>query len=105
MLPLSVIQEVQQLLEAGDLSQRQIALRVGVSRGTVGALASGKRGIFGKEPQSELQSSSAPACPPERCRGCGGLVLKPCRLCRVRSHQHRCWVNRYFQQQPCRRVA
>ena len=52
-----------------------------VSRGTVGAIASGKRPNYPViVPEEEIDSS----IPPVRCRDCGGLVYAPCHLCRVR---------------------
>lgn len=84
MLPLSKVQEIRRLLEEGELSQRKIATRVGVSRGTVGALATGKRGDYGREPTVE-----EPLGPPERCPGCGQLVVMPCVYCRAMDYRRR----------------
>ncbi|HEY2759241.1 MAG TPA: hypothetical protein VGI75_00820, partial [Pirellulales bacterium] len=52
-----------------------------ISRGVVGAVASGKRPDYSRKTPEE------PLCllPAVRCRGCGGFVHPPCRLCRVRA--------------------
>lgn len=84
MIAPSVVHEVERLLAEGKLSQRKIARITGVSRGTVGAIASGKRREYearAKDPELELEE---PTGPPQRCSGCGGLVYLPCRLCHVR---------------------
>lgn len=86
MLPLARVQEVRRLLDEGQLSQRQIAARVGVSRGTVGAIALGKRGLHGRESFGEDDDPCAPTSLPVRCPGCGALVYLPCLLCRTRFY-------------------
>jgi len=50
MLPLVVVQEVRRLLDERELSQRKIASKLKISRGTIGAIASGRRGMYGREP-------------------------------------------------------
>lgn len=87
MLALSVVEEVDRLLKEGELSQRQIAERLNVSRGSVSAIASGKRGLHGRTPDDEL-GEHAPALPAERCPMCGFLVHKPCLVCRTREYRH-----------------
>lgn len=86
MLPLAVVQEVRRLLDEGMLSQRKIAAKLGVSRGTVGAIASGKRGLYGREPDPDQPELTALDTPPERCGGCGAMVHMPCLLCRTRRY-------------------
>jgi hypothetical protein len=82
MLPQAKVEEVHRLLALGNISQRQIARELGISRGTVGAIASGKRLDFPANiPEADFQC----LLPPMRCRGCGGLVHHPCRLCRIRA--------------------
>jgi hypothetical protein len=80
MLSQQVIDEARRLLLEGELSQRQIAELLHVSRGTVNALALGQRGSHGRE------TATAHPIPMRiaRCRGCGGLVYLPCILCRTR---------------------
>ncbi len=88
MLSLAKINEINRLLRDENLSQRKIAKLLGVSRGTVGDIASGKRGLYGREPRAENSQSNEPdlMTPPERCNGCGGLVYKPCMLCMTRAY-------------------
>ena len=73
------------LLAAGGLSQRQIARRMGVSRGSVGAIASGRRPDYADRPAKTEDAWEQPSGPPERCPGCGGLVFMPCVLCAARK--------------------
>jgi hypothetical protein len=75
------VAEVRQLLAQGNISQRQIARQLRISRGTVGAIASGKR------PDYSVKLPELPQCllPPVRCPGCGGYVHPPCRACRIRN--------------------
>lgn len=109
MLPVSVIEEVRRLLEEGELSQRKIASKLSVSRGTVGAIASGQRGIHGREPTDDEQPMLC--CfdvPPERCVGCGATVYKPCVLCGAREYKARQKLIHALQVmsvRPARRVA
>jgi hypothetical protein len=84
MLPLKVVQEIKRLLDEGRCSQRQIAQTLGVGRGTVSAIASGKRGLHGHESMSERELDSAA---PVRCPGCGARVYLPCILCQARSYR------------------
>jgi hypothetical protein len=80
MLSQQVIDEARRLISEGELSQRQIAELLHISRGTVNALALGQRGGHGRE------TSTAQPMPIRiaRCRRCGGLVYLPCILCRTR---------------------
>ncbi len=84
MLAPYVIAEIRRLLAEDRISQRQIAQQMGVSRNTVFAIAADRRperdGRCLDETLDEL-----PSGPPQRCADCGGLVLQPCRLCRVRQ--------------------
>jgi len=85
-----VIEQIQALLRQGELSQRRIARQLGVSRGTVQAVATGRR-----EPRrvagTNHTAESLPfrAGPLERCPGCGGMVYMPCLACHVRSIRER----------------
>jgi len=103
MLPLAAIQEVRRLLDEGGLSQRKIADRTGVSRGTVNAIARGRRGLYGSEPPPDMPTLCCWELPPERCTGCGGKVFKPCVLCRARDFRHR--QRRLHELSVPRRVA
>jgi hypothetical protein len=84
MLPLATIKEIHLLLEQGELSQRQIAEMLRVSRGTVSAVASGRRSLYGtaadaKEVGLAFEGTAV------RCPGCGAHVFMPCLLCRARK--------------------
>src|SRR4051812_48678685 len=46
-----LLNEIHRLVRAGELSQREIAAHLEVSRGTVGAIASGRRSLVGREPR------------------------------------------------------
>ena len=85
MLPVALVNEIDRLLRVGNLSQRKIAARLGVSRGVVSAIASGQRGLHGKEtdrPHFPLHNARVPA----RCPNCGYRVYLPCLICKARSH-------------------
>jgi len=89
MLPLTVVQEVRRLLDEDELSQRKIAFKLGISRGTVDAIASGRRGIYGREPDQKQSDLPCLELAPQRCSGCGAQVYMPCVLCRARRYRHR----------------
>jgi hypothetical protein len=89
MLALSVVEEIGRLLDEGKLSQRKISARLGVSRGTVGAIASGRRGMYGKEPQADGSEPLVCRSPSERCCRCGYRVSMPCLVCRTRQYRER----------------
>ena len=84
MLAESLVDQVFRLLTEGRMSQRKIALRTGVSRGIVCAIARGTRPLD-LRPKCADDDPDRPLGPPARCRGCGGMVYMPCRLCRVRA--------------------
>jgi hypothetical protein len=73
------------LLAEGNLSQRKIARLTGISRGTVGAIAAGKRPDYPSSRRAAEDEPGEPAGPPRRCPGCGGMVYMPCRLCAARA--------------------
>jgi DNA-binding XRE family transcriptional regulator len=92
MLSLSLIDEIDRLLSEGKLSQRKIAIRLGVSRGTVNAIARGQRSLYGREPEDDANDDNQlciSTTPPRRCPSCGYRVYAPCRICRTREHQQR----------------
>jgi hypothetical protein len=83
MLSPAKVDEVRRLLLRGNVSQRQIAKLLDVSRGSVNAIASGKRPDY---PMKERDEDDIRCwLPPVRCNGCGGMVYAPCRLCRLRA--------------------
>jgi hypothetical protein len=89
MLATPLVQEIDRLLKEGKLSQRKIAARLGVSRGTVGAIAGGRRGLHGKDPQADAFAARCASLPPVRCPHCGYRVYQPCLVCRARRHRER----------------
>lgn len=85
MIAAVVVAKIRGLLAEGTLSQRTIARQLGVSRGTVGVIARGKRPNYADRVDRASVAVVAPADPPQRCPGCGGMVWMPCRLCRIRA--------------------
>jgi hypothetical protein len=86
MLAKSTVDAIVQLLQAGELSQRKIAARLGVSRGIVGSIASGRRGFYGREPDDDGElGPGMPRSPAVRCPHCGYRVYLPCLICRTRE--------------------
>jgi hypothetical protein len=80
-----LVEQVERLLTEDQLSHRRIARLTGVSRGTIGAIASGKRRIRPKTMDFWDEEPLVPDVPPQRCPECGGMVYMPCRLCRARK--------------------
>ncbi len=87
MLPWDRIEQVRRLLAAGELSQREIARRTGVSRGTVNSVARGRI-----DPERRRRAVDVPEPFPRpgrgvyvRCPECGGMVQMPCLACRIRA--------------------
>jgi transcriptional regulator with XRE-family HTH domain len=87
MIAEKVVQEVRRLLVEGALSQRKIALRTGVCRGTVCAIASGRRPDY--EPRESLEDEEAMVGPAVRCGKCGAMVYLPCRRCKLEDVEAR----------------
>ena len=85
MIAPSLVNQVKRLLAEGRYSQRKIARMTGISRGTVGAIASGRRPDYEAIVRARQSELDEPTGPPQRCPGCGGMVYMPCRLCRVRK--------------------
>jgi len=72
-----VVDQIQKLLAAGH-SYREIAALTGASHGTVATINHGRTRTYG-----EVRTVADRA---ERCRECGNLVFKPCRICEIRRH-------------------
>jgi transcriptional regulator with XRE-family HTH domain len=85
MIAPKVVAEVRRLLAEKKLSRRQIAQLTGISRGSVGAIASGKRPDYELLYAPGAGEWEEPTGAPRRCSGCGGMVSMPCLLCRVRK--------------------
>ena len=83
MLTPATVLEIRRLLKIGALSQREIARSLGISRGTVHAIARGKRPVRA-EPLWRGEGLMRPSGEPKRCPTCGGMVHMPCLLCEVR---------------------
>jgi hypothetical protein len=86
MLPIALVREIDSMVREGTLSQRKIAMQLGVSRSIVSAIANGRRGLYGHDP---LETYSPLASPPTRCPHCGYRVYVPCLVCRTREHRQR----------------
>jgi hypothetical protein len=84
MLEQHTVDDIRRLLAEGALSMRKIATSLGVSRGTVNAIAHGNR-VDRIEPVTEDDMLLEPRGPLRRCPKCGGIVQMPCRMCRVRE--------------------
>jgi transcriptional regulator with XRE-family HTH domain len=97
MVPPERVREVQRLLSEGALSYRDIARRVNISRGTVLAIAKGRRPDYDALRQARAAENSEPAEPPCRCPACGYRVYLPCRICSLRARQERAQASRSFQ--------
>jgi transcriptional regulator with XRE-family HTH domain len=82
----TLVDEVKRLLADG-VTQRGISRRLSISRGSVGAIASGKRPNY-EALRAAREDKLAPLpnnAPSERCPGCGGKQQMPCRVCRTRG--------------------
>jgi hypothetical protein len=92
MITPATVAEIRRLLVEEGLSQRHVAQRTGVSRGTVHAIAAGKRPDYELRGRNFDADFSPPNGPLRRCPECGGMVHVPCLLCRVREmtqrHRH-----------------
>lgn len=104
MIPRGMVDEIRRMLAGGAHSQRQIARMTGVSRATVGAIASGVRPDYPLRPPGDEFLMGHECGTPKRCPGCGGRVFLPCRLCYVRRLKHndvarrrrRAWLVEYL---------
>lgn len=88
------IKEIQRLLAEGTISQRQIAKKLGVARGTVNAIANGTRGGHGRETRGLNNSKTGKSdwsaeLPQGRCPACGVVGYVPCIACEARAFQRR----------------
>jgi predicted XRE-type DNA-binding protein len=89
MIASDIVNEIRRMLAEGNLSQRAIAERTGVSRGTVCAIAHGKRRDCSTQYSQKDKHFITPAGQPVRCSGCGGLVQMPCLACYIRQWRTR----------------
>ena len=89
MIAPTLVAEIRRLLVEEGLSQRHVAQLTGVSRGTVHAIATGKRPAYERRGRHFDADFSPPDGPLRRCPDCGGMVHMPCLLCRVREMTRR----------------
>ena len=86
MIATALVEEVRRMLREGGVSQRKIAERLGVSRGTVNAIALGRRRDRSADVRGcEEGDFTPPTGLPRRCPGCGGLAQMPCLACYIRA--------------------
>jgi hypothetical protein len=85
MVPLDKVDRIRRLLAEGRLSQRQIAPLVGVSRGVVVRIASGKRPDYAELQRARSRDDLDPKGPFVHCTGCGHEVQLPCQICLARA--------------------
>ncbi len=86
MLADSLITEIRKMLDSGAMSQREIARRLKVSRGTVGAVALGKRKAAIERTATAARAAfKHPRGMPIRCPSCGAKTQMPCLACYVRK--------------------
>jgi hypothetical protein len=89
MIATQMVDEVRRLLREGGLSQRRIAVKLGISRGTVNAIALGRRPDYPSHGRTDEPGFTPPMGLPVRCPTCGGKVQMPCLLCYVRRIKER----------------
>ena len=81
MLAQGVVDQVRSLLAEGALSQREIARRLRISRGSVGAIARGTRPDY-------TNDFTYPSGPARRCPECGVKVQMPCLACQLEARRN-----------------
>ncbi|NUQ66084.1 MAG: helix-turn-helix domain-containing protein [Pirellulales bacterium] len=86
MLAPDVVRTIKQLLAEGNLSQREIARQMGVSRGSVNAIALGKRPDYEARRRKKVQDCA------ERCRNCGVMYLMLYVSGRMRDLIEEVWI-------------
>ena len=89
MIAPSIVGEIRNLIDKGKLSQREIARRLGVSRGTVNAIALGRRPDQSTRRRQHSSGFIPPAGIPKRCPICRCKVQMPCLACQVRAMKRR----------------
>jgi hypothetical protein len=89
MIAPAIVTEIRRLLHEERLSQRNVARRMRVSRGTVQTIAAGNRPDYEFRRRHVDPEFTPPSGPWKRCPHCGGLVQMPCLACRLRTIQQR----------------
>lgn len=85
MLPVYKLIEIHELLQSRQVSQREIARRLRVSRSTVAAVSMGRRPLEALLQRAAEQFPDQEGGHVSRCPTCGGKVTMPCRACWVRA--------------------
>ncbi len=83
MIPVEKESAIADLLGRG-LPQRRIASLVGVSRGTVGAIATGRRPVHLRRPAQQAEEPRRMG----RCPTCGRQIMLPCLACAAGEGPH-----------------
>ncbi len=78
------------MLREKQYSQRKIAVQLGVSRGTVNSIATGRRLDYAQRHKTDENNAgepnfTPPTGMPRRCQQCGARVMMPCLACHVRA--------------------
>jgi len=88
MIKNDTIRKILLLVKQGKMSQRQIAKRLGVSRGTVQAVAYGRRSEHVPAAMKTVATWVVPSGKPRRCYKCGSWVKMPCLACQLVNLGH-----------------
>ncbi|MGL6226013.1 MAG: hypothetical protein ACRC10_05220 [Thermoguttaceae bacterium] len=80
-----LIKRILTLLAEKRYSQRMIAKILGVSRGLVSSVASGKQTLLRHKVVDVEYAFQFPGGKPKRCPSCGALVQMPCLACQIRQ--------------------
>lgn len=90
MIPAEIVLEIQRLLADGQLTQGQIAQKLGVSRTFVNFV---HRGRLHTPFQTRIRDDREAEPLPRRCPECGAKVFMPCIACRTRAYiaQQKAW--------------
>jgi len=89
MLAPSLVEKIRLLLSEKTCSHREVARRLGVSRGSVGAIARGTRPDYTRPRRRRSDQIVPPGGRPVRCRSCGALVQMPCLRCQLHAMRRR----------------
>jgi hypothetical protein len=85
MIDQNVIEQIERLLVENKISHRKIAKLTGISRGTIGAIALGRRQVRPKPIVAADEEMFDAGTPSKRCPRCGAIVRMPCRACHVKK--------------------
>jgi len=84
LIPQAIVDEVKRLLAEDQLSQRKIAARLSISRGSVSNIAHGRRPDYAARKRDD-EPAFDPDAPKVRCTQCGAMAVMPCLACRDRA--------------------